>query len=261
MVTIAHAAALTPEDVVPFEHSVALARASGAKLFSVHAKGAGDGDKRPLDASDVLTRWRADPKGIEYDAIMHECCDDPVNTILDALTKLELDLVIAGTHQREGLLRALVGSVAEAISHNVTVPTLLLPLGHPGFVSSGTGAIEINRILVPVGDEEGGLAALAAAERLVEMADVDDVDLVLLHVGDLDDAPEIEVSNKDRWASVRSFVAVGAKIEQAILSRAERASLVVMASRGHDSIGDVLLGSHTDRVLHRVKCPVLSVPV
>jgi nucleotide-binding universal stress UspA family protein len=50
-------------------------------------------------------------------------------------------------------------------------------------------------------------------------------------------------------------------LEDAILSRAANMSLVVMATRGHDSVLDVLRGSHTDRVLHRAHCPVLSVPV
>jgi len=37
--------------------------------------------------------------------------------------------------------------------------------------------------------------------------------------------------------------------------------LVVMATRGHDSIGDVLRGSHTDRALHQLRRPILSVAV
>jgi nucleotide-binding universal stress UspA family protein len=38
------------------------------------------------------------------------------------------------------------------------------------------------------------------------------------------------------------------------------ASAVVMVTRGHDGLSDVLLGSHTERVLHRCRRPVLWVP-
>jgi nucleotide-binding universal stress UspA family protein len=37
----------------------------------------------------------------------------------------------------------------------------------------------------------------------------------------------------------------------------ERADLVVMATRGHDSLSDRVLGSNTDRTLRHAPCPVL----
>ena len=52
-----------------------------------------------------------------------------------------------------------------------------------------------------------------------------------------------------------------APLEAALAKEAEGVSLVVMATRGHDSVGDVIAGSHTERVLRSSRCPVLSVPV
>ena len=40
-------------------------------------------------------------------------------------------------------------------------------------------------------------------------------------------------------------------------ARAEEACLIVMSTRGHDGLGDVLFGSHTDHVLRDAICPVL----
>jgi nucleotide-binding universal stress UspA family protein len=37
----------------------------------------------------------------------------------------------------------------------------------------------------------------------------------------------------------------------------ERADVIVMATRGHDSLGDRLLGTHTERVVRHAPCPVL----
>lgn len=51
-------------------------------------------------------------------------------------------------------------------------------------------------------------------------------------------------------------------IESAIVrvAKERRASLIVMQTGGHDSVGDVLLGSHTEHVIRDAECPVLSVP-
>jgi len=39
------------------------------------------------------------------------------------------------------------------------------------------------------------------------------------------------------------------------------ASLLVMATRGHDGIKDALVGSHTERVLRAARRPILIVPM
>jgi nucleotide-binding universal stress UspA family protein len=48
-----------------------------------------------------------------------------------------------------------------------------------------------------------------------------------------------------------------------ILKRAEEmnANLIVMGTHGHGGIAHAVLGSVTERVLHRARCPVLVVPV
>jgi hypothetical protein len=52
-------------------------------------------------------------------------------------------------------------------------------------------------------------------------------------------------------------------LEAAIVSVAREvdACVLVMATRGHDGLRDATLGSHTERVLREVQCPVLSVPI
>lgn len=55
---------------------------------------------------------------------------------------------------------------------------------------------------------------------------------------------------------------VSGELHSAILRVANerRACLIVMPTQGHDSIGDVLLGSHTEHAIRDAECPVLSVP-
>ncbi|WP_104990606.1 universal stress protein [Deinococcus sp. NW-56] len=46
--------------------------------------------------------------------------------ILEAARTLEADLIVMSTHGRSGLSRALLGSVAEAVTHHAPVPVLLV---------------------------------------------------------------------------------------------------------------------------------------
>jgi nucleotide-binding universal stress UspA family protein len=41
------------------------------------------------------------------------------------------------------------------------------------------------------------------------------------------------------------------------VARAERADLIVMSTRGHDTLADRVVGSNTERVVRHAPCPVL----
>lgn len=103
--------------------------------------------------------------------------------------------------------------------HAVTVPPSL-----PGFVPPG-----------PVFDEEVRAAALA---RLGEAA----------------------VRLRETGGEVSTHLGIGTP-SQVILSRAEElpATAIVMGTRGLTGLRHLLLGSTTERVMHRAPCPVLSV--
>lgn len=259
MVTIVHAAAATPEDRPALEHALALAERAGARVLSIHANGAPSAREAMIDAPSVLRAWGREPSAVEHQRVVHECCDDPVDTLLDALRAAEPDLVIASTHQRTGPLRLLVESRAEAIAENVKAPTLLVPLDGRSFVDA-RGAIDLRRILVPVGDEQAASAALERALWLVDLARVEDVEIVLVHVGKPGTMPPVTLPDHPRVRWTRLDVPAG-RLEDAVAREAGTACTVVMATRGHDSLEDTLLGSHTERVLRSLDCPLLSVPL
>ncbi len=256
MVTIAHATAATREDAVPFAHAVALAYQSGAKLKSVHASDDPRAASHIADANALLTQWGLQGS-IDQERVVHSCCEDPVDTTLDALGGLNASLVVTGTHQREGVLRFLLASRAEAIAQNVAVPTLVVPITAPGFVEAD-GRLRLNRVLVPVGDDEAMRFGCDRTRWFLELAGAKAGEAVLLHVGKGTVTTE-NAPLPNGWTCVRRQV--GGNIEDAIVSEAANIDLIVMATRGHDSITDALVGSHTERVLHRAPCPVLSVPM
>ncbi len=258
MLTIALASAASADDLGPLEHGVALAARSGAKLLSIHANDGPESVGRMLDPAAVLRAWGLDPGSVPHEAVVHNCCDDPVDTLLDALRRRRPDLVIAATHQRSGLSQVFRESRAEAIVDNVQVPTLLVPVGGAPLVGE-RGALTLRRMLVPTGDRIAAQAAVDRAVWFADLAGATNVEVELLHVGPPQDEPTVSIAPHPsiRWTKRN----VTGSLEDAIARAAEGASLVVMATRGHDSLIDALLGSHTERVLRRVHCPVLAVPI
>lgn len=247
---IAHATDLTGDDRAAFIHASALAAASGSRLVSVHGNAAPDTASQLPDAAELATRWA---RTIDHERMCHECCDDVEDTVIDAIQALKPGLVVLGTHARHGVRALLHGSVGQALARNLTVPALIVPNQCRGFVDEATGTIDLHHVLIPAGTITHAQRGLAAARSLLALAGVANAKLEIVHVGD--DDPEIA------RLGIPVTRATGG-LDSAILdvARARRACIIVMPTAGHDSIGDVLLGSHTEQVIRDAECPVLSVP-
>lgn len=257
MTTIAYACALGADERPCFVHAVAVAASAGARLVVVHASdGSVSADALPSPAQ-LAERWGV---AIRHERVVHSCCDDVTDTLLDALRRIEPDLVIASSHRRHGVLGLLSGSVAEAVARNVRVPTLIVPIGARGFVDEATGQIDLRRVIVGAGDDASVRAGLDAADRLAEMAGVADVETVLVHVDDGSREPATPAGH-GRLSITRTHVAGSVDAALAKAARDFDACAVVMATRGHDGIGDALFGSHTEHVLRAAACPLLIVPI
>jgi nucleotide-binding universal stress UspA family protein len=248
---IAHATDLSGDDEAAFVHASALAAVSGARLVTVHAFTPEDAAARLPEAAVLAARWG---RPIAHERRRYERSEEVADTVLVALRELRPGLVVLGTHGHHGLSALLRGSVAETIARNALVPALVVPNRTPGFVDAATGALELRRIVVPAGDATEGARGLAAARSLVALAGVIDARIELLHIGAED--PGLA------GLGVGVLYEQG-KLEDAIVdvARAHKISLVVMPTRGHDGIGDALLGSHTEHVIREVGCPVLTVPI
>ena len=267
-ITVVHATALTPEDEVPRRHAVAIAAAVGGRLYSVHVTDVMDSTPEIPETAELMRNW-VGARGasterlstVEHQRVVERTADDPNAVLLRTIAELRPDLVVAGTHARHGMDLALMGSTAEALAREARVPVLLLPIGHAGFVNPETGALRLRKILVPMGDPHAAQAAIDGAALLADLTGEHKGDLVLVHVGDEADAPAVTLHGAQGWG--RRWVQAKGSVAREVLelAEAERADLVVMASRGHDSLLDSLIGSHTERVLRRAPCPVLAVPV
>ncbi len=269
--TIAHATDLRETESLAFVHGVALARASRSRLFSVHANDDPSLFERIPRAVDLLTRWKALPEGaaegdeaqlgMQHERLLDNCCDDPVDTLLRAIRMREPQLFVGCTSGREGLARAMLGSVAEALALQLAAPSLLFPLGSRGFVDPATGTLGLRRILIAAGDAAATSVGAEHAIWLADVAGATELEIELLHVEDGQPTPTVALPRR-AGANIR-FTSTKGSLEEAILRQADvsGADVLVMATRGHDSLRDVLLGSHAERVLRRSPCPVLSVPL
>lgn len=240
-------------------HAVALAAASGSRLVSVHADD-GSGDQVPPDrAADVLRGWGRDPAAVEHELRVRESPGDPVEVVIGLLESLGPDLVVLGTAQHRGSLRALLESRAEAIAAHLRVPALIVPTEGRSFVDAG-GGIPLRRVLVPTGDAEAMRAAVERVGWFVDLARADAVEAELLHVAASGaPVPEVELPDHPRVRWTRRER--GGPLEESIAEEASRADLIVMATRGHDSVLDWFFGTHTERVLRRLDGPLLVVPM
>jgi nucleotide-binding universal stress UspA family protein len=255
-VLIAHATDLAQPVDTAFEHALALASASGATLASVHAT---DGLARRdfPDASRTLARWGSSAR-VEQRCISHYCCDAVIDTLLDALNSLQPDLLVCATAARSGAAWLLAGSTAEGLARNLPGPTLLLPHDGKVFVNGKTGDIRLRRVLVAAGSEQDAQRGCDAAAALLAWAK-QPAELLLLHVADGSAPPQPRLAP---GLTCRRLTAQGG-IDSAVIEAAAEwdVDCVVMASHGHDGAADVLLGSRTERVLHRTARPLLWVPV
>ena len=178
--------------------------------------------------------------------------------VLKVLEHRPCDLVVLATHGRDGLERLFNPSIAEPIAREGRTPTLVLPTDARGFVDPATGEVRLRNILIPVDTQPSAGRAVALAARLAAVLGARDAIFHLLHIGPeftgVEAPSEIEAQTRRRL--------MAGPVVSGILESADvvAADLIVMPTRGHDSLLDLLRGSTTEQILHRARVPLLTVP-
>jgi nucleotide-binding universal stress UspA family protein len=203
--------------------------------------------------------------------------------IVEAAKERACDLIVMGTHGREGLGRLMVGSVAERVSRLATQPVMLVR-------SAATNNTNINpfeKLFVPVDGSDSSAMALGVAHELcrqlnssLEIAHVvPDLPIPLTNpVGayaafdyaglakTLEESGHQILSNAVKnttlsKVSSKLVLADGQHISAAILKAARAASsdLIVIGTHGRSGMDRLLLGSVAEGVIHHAEVPVLLV--
>jgi nucleotide-binding universal stress UspA family protein len=209
--------------------------------------------------------------------------------IIEASQESNCQLIVMGTHGREGIPRMLLGSVAEWVSRRATVPVMLIrEQAHATTVPP-----KLERILVAVdGSPQSNLALTTASDLACALG----INLELMHV--IPDIPAVysytayeyapmidfEKYQHDLEAESQAIIAAalalldahtpkvadvrtarvpvnGMRLGDAIIKTAKehKADLIVIGTHGRSGVDLLLLGSVAERVSHRSEVPVLMI--
>lgn len=186
------------------------------------------------------------------------------------------DLIVLTTHGRGPASRFWLGSVADELLRQATVPVLVrrpVP-AKPDHDSD----FHPRRILVPL---DGSATAAAALDPSAELGKLFGAELTLFQVvepvpilapaWDLEMLSEISTQarrklnniasglRQQQVPAVETNVVIDAAAVPAILGAAESTDLIVLATHGRGSAARFFLGSVTDKVVRGASCPVLVV--
>ena len=277
LMRIVHPSDFSRLSQVAFAHALKIALLAKAELEIVHVQGHKIGKEKDVHWSDfpgvreTLARWQVVPpsatreevesKGLRVRKILNSE-DDPLESMVRYCADHPPDLLVLATYQREGLNRwlGLRRAVAEPLARRSRAMTLFVPSHGRGFVSPDNGAVQLNKILVPVDHQPNAQAAVEEAFFLAAGLGSRDVEFKLLHVGTEKGMPTLFLPHQSdyRWKERL----VNGDVVETIAREADlwNPDLIVFTTEGHRDFLDALRGSTTERVLRAAHCPVLAVP-
>jgi nucleotide-binding universal stress UspA family protein len=203
-----------------------------------------------------------------------------VEAIVGYAAEIGADLLVMGSHGREGLGHLLFGSTAERVLHKAPCPVLVVPLHAEE--PSAADRVRFTQILCAL---DFSPPATRALDLALSLARESGGALTVLHVVEALTEPELEalpptgvreyvdvLTNQARQrlhAAVPREANAGARITEtvrygraalAILREADErgADLIVLGAEGHRGLGRLMLGSATHTVVRRATCPVLT---
>jgi len=271
----------TAEAAAPYAWE--LAKRYGAKVMALHV--------RPVESNGMVPpeAWAAVHEANELQANQQaghlkalfrgvanevEVTEGAIGEVISrTIEEKKVDLVVTGTHGREGLGKMVMGSHAENILRHSPVPVLVVG---PFVRMEPEKTASMKRILFATDFSEASLAALPYAISLAEenQAELDILRVVppqkngeLVHPNELIDATvrqmkQLVPMEAEAWCKPNYLAEVG-EPAQKILQVAElsKADLVVLGvKRGHRALGVTHIPWTTaHKIIAEARCPVLTV--
>jgi nucleotide-binding universal stress UspA family protein len=281
---ILYATDFSPMAETAASYAAEVARRYGAKIFAVHV--------RPLDSYGMAPpeSWAALKEAAEFQAkeqaahmngLFHDVehqsnvIEGGVWEVLsDLIGQQHIDLVVMGTHGRQGLGKILLGSVTESVLRRAPCPVLTIG---PQVEIDPERATDMKRILFPT---DFSAASEAAAPYAVSLAQENQARLDILHVienrkvGELVDAPDLMLGAISRmrallpdeaqhWCEPSFLVEEGPVAEKVLKTARERnADAIVIGVRrleGEFGASDHLPWHTAHKIISGAPCPVLTV--
>ncbi len=183
--------------------------------------------------------------------------------------------IVVGSHGRTGLLRMVLGSVAEAVTRHAHCSVLVArPVQKPGIVVAATDLSEASLPAI----SEGAAAAKRSGARLLVVSVIEWGSVIPNVAGGLIGAlpaippPAVQQQVRDALKSTleQTMVRLGVEGEVHVLDGSASseivhfadenwAELVVVGTRGKTGLARLALGSVAERVVRSATCSVLAV--
>lgn len=212
-------------------------------------------------AEAALESYRADHLSEFSDAEVVVATSSPAEAILNSSRSLNTDIIVMGTHGREGLSRALLGSVAESVIQHSDRPVLTVRS-----TESSPRPARLAKILCPVKDSDVASRAYHDALFLASAFDAELTVLSLLQHDWADDATEMKRLRQwvgDVPLTVRATLLVGhgeAAEQVNDYALLHGIDLIVMGVQHKRRDTITVIGSTTAKLTRHSPCPVLTVP-
>ncbi len=281
---ILYATDFSPMAEFAASYAAEVARRYGAKIFAVHV--------RPLDSYTMAPpeSWPALKEASEFQAKEQAAHMDGLfpdvehqsnvteggvwEVLSDMIGRYHIDLIVMGTHGRQGLGKILLGSVTESVLRRAPCPVLTIG---PYVEIDPKRATQMKRILFAT---DFSSASEAAAPYAISLAQENQARLDILHVvenrkvGELVDAPELIPGTISRmrallpeearhWCEPSFLVEEGPVAEKVLKTARERnADAIVIGARrleGEFGASDHLPWHTAHKIISGAPCPVLTV--
>ena len=262
------------EAALPF--AAAIARRFESRIQAVHVAALGElpmVEAAPLAMESVLMRAEQEMgKLLRSDAFEGVPHDGMVRSGLEIWTEIEAvieaekaDLVVLGTHGREGLKQIVLGSIAEIIFRTAPCPVLVVGPKVPKKV-----ALPVFRDLLFATDLSP--ASLRALPFVQAFAEENQADLIVLHVSQekVHDKKEQAVTAESLGKWMRELIPPAAGMDyevrfgspaENILEVAEerRSDLILLGAHHASNFATHMPGAVAHRIVAEATCPVLTV--
>jgi nucleotide-binding universal stress UspA family protein len=281
---ILYATDFSPMAEAAASYATEVARRYGSKIFAVHV--------RPLDSYGMAPpeSWSALKEASEYQAkeqaahlsgLFHGVEHQAIvgqggvwETLSDLIASQHIDLVVMGTHGRQGLGKILLGSVTESVLRRAPCPVLTIG---PNVEIEPASATEMKRILFAT---DFSPASEAAAPYAVSLAQENQARLDILHViekrkvGELVAAPELVEgavsgmrallpAEAELWCEPAFLVEEGSVAEKVLKTARERKAdaIVIGVRRLQTGFGaaDHVPWHTAHKIIAGAPCPVLTI--
>jgi nucleotide-binding universal stress UspA family protein len=274
-----------------YEYAHSLAQHYGAKLFLEHVvqplTSAYPYYAFPDSVNEIYWNLNADAEkrlkelareharnGIQPELLVHNGLI--TESILTFANTQAVDLIVMGTHGRQGLDRMTMGSVTEKVMRKSHCPVLAVRKPAHDFVKPGRNhdPVQLRKILFCTDFSEHSERAL---EYALSLAMEYNAELTLVHVlEDISPSADLQAEtarvvreleqpvpyDARNWCTIKTTVRIGKPYQEIIQIALEgKTDLVIMGVRGRNALDLALFGSTTHRVIQLGSCPVLAVHI